>query len=133
MSRGPEAAFWREVRTHWPGHAVRVEAGAGEVSVGTPDCVLSIGMKGGWIELKVWPDNVSAEQLAWHIDADQRGAYARVLVKMPGSYVWLGMAQEYDAVVSGKSPKILSRDMVHLQEALDRVRCDLIGQGKGRR
>jgi len=122
MSRGPEAAFWKRVRSAWSGHAVRVEASDGEADVGTPDCVLSAGYRGGWIELKVWPDNVSREQLVWHIDAVERGAYAMVLSDVGGGRAWLGDAEEYySLVLRGKRPR-----GVVLQRALDVVRCALI-------
>ena len=88
------------MRETWRGHAVRVEASDGEVPVGTPDCVLSYRGAGGWIELKVWPDNVSPEQKAWHVDAIERGAYAMVLSELPSGKVWLGPAEEYHGIVN---------------------------------
>lgn len=123
MARGPEGAFWKRVRDAWPGHSVRIEASWGEVSVGTPDTILSIGYRGGFIELKVWPDNVSEQQLAWHREAHERGAYARVLSRIGKDKVWLGYAWEYDKLHRMKRrPK-----GVHLQAGLDMVRCELIG------
>lgn len=155
MSRGPESAFWKKVREVWPGHAQRVEASHGEAQEGTPDTVLSVGGRGGWVELKVWPDNVSREQLVWHVDAIERGAYAMVLSELPkrGQYdrsvkVWLGNAEEYHGIVnqvtrnieaerirpSGKSVVFPRRrfvpEGVDLQAALNVIRCALIGKRK---
>lgn len=102
MSRGPEAAFWKRVRAAWCGHAVRIEASDSEVDPGTPDCVLSIGWRGGFIELKVWSDDVSPVQLAWHVDAISRGAYAMVLSELPDGSVWLGSAENYFELTEAK-------------------------------
>lgn len=126
MARGPEGTFWRRVRDAWPGHSARVEAGMGEADPGTPDTVLSVGGKGGWVELKVWPDNVSELQLAWHIDALERGAYARVLSQLPDGKVCLLIAEDYDRLVTRKR---VPRGC-HLQDAIDRIRCDLIGKAR---
>ena len=126
MARGPEGRFWRKVRAAWPGHAQRVEASHGDSEPGTPDVVLSIGFRGGWVELKVWPDNVSVKQLAWHTDATDRGAYCVVLSRISPREVWLGSAERYDSLVRcGKRPK-----GVHLQAALNGIRCALISSPK---
>lgn len=122
MARGPEGRFWKKVRGGWIGHSQRVEAGNGESEAGTPDAVLSVGGKGGWVELKVWPDNVSAKQLAWHVDAQDRGAYVVVLSQLPDGKAWVGCAQAYDDYVQRKC---VPRGC-HLQAALDCIRCSLI-------
>lgn len=118
MSRGPEGDFWKEVRAAWPGHAIRIEASDGEVEPGTPDTILSIDHRGGFIELKVWPDDVSAVQLAWHADALDRGAYAMVLSKCKRG-VWLGRAEDYHAMVL--LGVVRSRELVSLHKALNVV------------
>ena len=137
MARGPEAAFWKKVRRAWRGHAIRIEASWGEVEVGTPDTILSVGGKGGYVELKVWPDNVSGEQLTWHIDAIERGAYAMVLSELPSGNVWLGPAEEYHPLVRGylgkislgwKAARISRPNGVSLQAALNVIDCALIGR-----
>lgn len=128
MARGPEGAFWRRVREAWPGHALRIEASWGEVEVGTPDTILSVGGRGGFIELKVWPDNVSGQQLTWHEEAIREGAYAMVLSELPSSRVWLGPADEYFAIVSRQlRQKRLRPEGVLLHDALNVIRCALIG------
>lgn len=149
-ARGPEAAFWRRVRDAWAWHAVKIRAEDGEADTGTPDVVLSRGGRGGWVELKVWPDNVNPKQLAWHIDARQRGAYCVVLSEMPDGSVWLGSAEEYDRMVNnvvlarmirpkGKSVLMHGRsqgktyasrwlaECVDLQTALHLIGCALTG------
>ena len=135
MSRGPEAAFWKKVRRAWSGHSVRVEASDGEVDAGTPDTVLSVGYKGGFVELKVWPDNVSSIQLAWHQDAIERGAYCMVLSELPDGDVWLGNAEDYDALIRAcsfsRNAKLIAdktkRGKRSLHDALKVIRCALIG------
>lgn len=140
MARGPEGDFWKKVRDGWwPEHAIRIEASLGEVDPGTPDTVLSAGGRGGYVELKVWPDNVSAVQLAWHLDACDRGAYAMVLSELSDGSVWLGRADAYDSlvrriaqaeVVRPKGKSYLSRrgpEGIVLQAALKMIRCALIG------
>lgn len=109
------------MRGAWPGHALRIEASDGEVDSGTPDTVLSYRYRGGFVELKVWPDNVSTVQLAWHRDAIARGAYAMVLCELPDGRVWLGDAEEYYAFPrqSFRPPGVV------LQAALRVVRCAL--------
>jgi hypothetical protein len=105
MARGPEGDFWKKVRRMWWGHAVRIEASDGDVPAGTPDTVLSIGYRGGFIELKVWPDEASPKQIAWHIDAMTGGAYAMVLAELPDGSVWLGSAEHWNQwVVKGLAP-----------------------------
>lgn len=124
MARGPEGSFWKRVRGSWCGHSLRVEASNGDVEPGTPDTILSIGYAGGYVELKVWPDNVSAVQLAWHEEAHSLGAYCRVLSRIRGDRVWLGSAKAYSKLVaSGVRPA-----GIHLQAALDMIRCELIGR-----
>lgn len=126
MSRGPESRFWKKVRSAWPGHAVRIEASDGEVDPGTPDTVLSVAYRGGFVELKVWPDNVSSIQLAWHMDAIERGAYCMVLCELPSGKVWLGDAEEFERMMSIREVK-RPPEGVSLQSALDVIRCALTG------
>lgn len=148
MARGPEGEFWKRVRkAWWPSHAIRIEASLGEVEVGTPDTVLSCGGRGGYVELKVWPDNVSDVQLAWHIDALSRGAYAMVLSELPGpdGLVWLGRADDYHQsvidiivaeVIRPKGKAVGRRrgpEGVVLQAALKMIRSALIGSTEGRK
>lgn len=125
MARGPEGAFWKRVRKAWKWHSVRIEASDGEVEVGTPDTVLSAGGRGGFIELKVWPDNVSGEQLAWHVDALDRGAYAMVLAELHDGKVWLGRAEEWDRLLGEREVvRIVGMD---LHRALAMIESALIG------
>lgn len=140
MARGPENALWKRVRGSWRGHAVRVEASDGEVEEGTPDCVLSIGGRGGWIELKVWPDGVSPQQLAWHAEALARGAYAMVLAELPGGDVWLGRADDWDRLTAdtggGKWKgiriiRVRSPGPMVLHDALRVIESALIRAGSG--
>lgn len=125
MARGPEGDFWKKVRKAWPGHALRIEASDGEVPAGTPDTVLSVGFKGGYVELKVWPDDCSAQQIAWHADAMDRGAYAMVLGELPGGRVWLGPADLWTRFVQlGQVP-----NGKNLHSALRVIACALSGNG----
>lgn len=122
MSRGPEGSFWKTVRRAWaPAHSQRVEVGNGDADAGTPDVVLSYMFRGGWIELKVWPEPLRPMQLPWHQDAIQRGAYARVLCRLDKSTVWLGTAEMYARCVRLRiKPK-----GVGLQIALGEIRSAL--------
>ncbi len=121
--RGPESRFWSKVRKAWPGHAQRVEASHGDADAGTPDAVLSYGNRGGWIETKVWPEELRKMQLPWHIDAIQRGAYARVLCDLGKGEVWLGLAYDYQwHLDQRKKPRGYS-----LQAAITMIRCGLTG------
>lgn len=95
MARVRESTFWKRVRRAWPGHALRIEASHGEVEVGTPDVVLSIGGHGGYVELKVWPEPLQPMQLPWHLDALSRGASCWVLCDL-GDEVLLESAAQYD-------------------------------------
>lgn len=129
MSRGPEQKFWTRVRDMWKGHAVRVEASIGGCDPGTPDSVLSVGGRGGWIETKVWPQPLEDTQLPWHMDAIQRGAYAMVLCEMPDRRVWIGSAEEYNAMIQCHLQGFRIRpEGVVLQVALKMIECALIGQ-----
>lgn len=101
-----EVNFWSRIRKQWPGHWMRIEASNGGVDPGTPDSMLSYCGRGKLVELKVWPEPVSAVQLAWHIDATQRGADPEVWSLLPDGTVWCGGAEAYDAMTaSGRRPK----------------------------
>lgn len=100
--RGPESRLWRKVKKAWEGHAVRVEASNGEAPPGTPDCVLSIGGKGGWVELKVWPEPISRIQVAWQCDARLKGACALVFCQVKRDLYWVGYAEDYEGYVNLK-------------------------------
>ena len=110
---------------------MRIEASDGEVDPGTPDTVLSIAYRGGFVELKVWPDNLSGVQKAWHEDAVQRGAYCMVLCELPSGRVWLGPAEDYTAFFamhhSDDHRRKYPPEGVSLQSALDVIRCALTG------
>jgi hypothetical protein len=93
-----EARLWRKFMLEWPGHGVRIEASAGGCDPGTPDANISCAQHGMWLELKVWPTPVSPIQLAWHLDADQRGARALVLCWVTEDEYWVGSATRYDAM-----------------------------------
>jgi hypothetical protein len=126
VSRGPEAAFWKRVRREWKGHAVRIEASDGVVDPGTPDTNLSINYRGGWVELKVWPDTLSPEQQAWHEDAIERGAYVMVLCEFSDGSVWIGDYEEYTIRVHDHAARRTKpRDRISLQAALDMIACAL--------
>jgi len=123
MARGPEGDFWKRVRKAWPGHSVRIEASDGEVESGTPDVVLSVGFRGGFIELKVWPDDCSPQQIAWHQNAHDLGAYAMVLGELGDGKVWLGPAQEWNDY----RHELNVPEGVDLHAALDVIACALTG------
>jgi hypothetical protein len=129
MARGPEGEFWKRVRRGWKGHSVRIEASDGEVEEGTPDTVLSVGGHGGFVELKVWPDNVSPQQLAWHMDALDRGAYAMVLAELPDGTVWLGRADDWDRLTREQAGfriiRVSSPGPMLLHDALNVIACAL--------
>lgn len=91
-----EKKMWDRIRAIWPGHAVRVEASEGGVDPGFPDSILSVGGRGAFVELKVWPEELRETQLPWHIDAIQRGATAEVWAWIEqDDEVWCGTAEEY--------------------------------------
>lgn len=120
-----EAQFWKNVRRAWPGHAVRIEASRGDAEEGTPDCVLSIGGRGLWIELKVWPEKLRPAQLAWHLDGIARGAGAWVLCSFGKRGVWFGRAPQYELLCQvGRRPEKLG----HLQAVLEGIVCRLISR-----
>ncbi len=125
--RGPEGDFWRKVRRAWPGHSVRIEASDGEVETGTPDCVLSLGFRGGFIELKVWPDVCSPVQLAWHREAISRGAYVMVLADMKDRSVWLGPGEDWNEFVGRDGAIQLGMHLSGLREALSVIAFALTG------
>jgi len=102
---GPEKRFWKRVRLEWRGHACRVEASLGGCDPGTPDTSLGWAGKNMWVELKVWPDPLSAEQIVWHTDCTQRGGGARVLCELPNGNVWLtGYSIYMNAVRASSRP-----------------------------
>jgi hypothetical protein len=119
----PEQRFWAQVRMAWPGHAARIEAGAGGCDPGTPDCVLSVDGRGGWVELKVWPQPLEESQLPWHIDAMARGAYAVVLCWLGRDEVWVGRAEDYEYYQDRH--KVERPPGVSLQEGLAVISCAL--------
>lgn len=137
MARGPEGDFWKAVRKAWVArgwHAVRVEASCGGCDPGTPDTVFGCHGRNGWVELKVWPDPLSAIQQAWHEEALEGGSYAMVLCQLRGG-VWLGRWDEYMSHFSvtwplaSKEPKVsvvkLPPDPMHLHEALSMIESAL--------
>jgi len=117
----PEQRLWKKVREEWPGHACRVESNQGEAEPGTPDCVLSVGHRGGWIELKVWPRSLEPSQLPWHIDAINRGAYAMVLCQVERGSYWVGSAEDYDRLIASR----VRPEGTSLQAVLNVVVCAL--------
>lgn len=100
MARKPEQKLRDLVRDTWPGHVAWVEASVGDAGAGTPDAVLSVEGRGIWVEFKVWPGEVSSIQLAWHADAERRGAGCCVLAQM-GDYYWVGSAAAYQRIQDG--------------------------------
>jgi len=131
----PEQGFWKRVRSEWKGHAARIEASIGGCDPGTPDSILSINGRGGYVETKVWPQELEPSQLPWHMDAMRRGAYAVVLCELPDGKVWLGTAEDYAEFFGanrGRTFPYRRPDGVSLQSALNVVACALTGT-KGRR
>jgi hypothetical protein len=138
MSRGLENRFWARVRDMWTidssgGHAVRIEASIGGCDPGTPDCVLSCGARGGWVELKVWPEALQPSQLPWHLDAIAHGAYAMVMCELPDRKVWIGSAEDYEMLLQEplRPDRPTTRrcpEGVDLHRALNMIRCALIGR-----
>lgn len=123
-----EKRMWKAILKRWRGHAVRVEASEGGVDPGFPDGILSVGGRGGFIELKVWPEELRPTQLPWHLDAIQRGAYARVLCCVGHGAYWLGTAEEYQELLDrGERPNGDS-----LQAGLAMVVCALSGSREPR-
>lgn len=119
-----EELLWKRIRKRWRGHAVRVEASLGGVDPGTPDSNLSVDGKGGWVELKVWPTPLNEVQKAWHLDAEDRGAYCVVLCWTGNDKVWVGRGEIYTRYV-GKGTR---PEGVSLQAALDGIESALIGK-----
>ncbi len=96
-----ESDVWGKVRASWDGPCWRVEASCGGVDPGTPDALLWVrGMGGRWVELKVWPTEVSAIQVAWHVDCLQRGGMAWVLCEVGRGRYWIGSAEAYAGLVA---------------------------------
>lgn len=115
-----EADVWKKIRAAWPGHCVRVEASIGGVDPGTPDSNLGIAGRGLWVELKVWPTPLSAEQIAWHADCAQRDGGAEVWCWVGRDSIWCGDAATYELMTrrcEGRKPP----NGMPLQAALDRL------------
>lgn len=104
-----EADLWKKIRRVWPGHAMRIEASEGGCEPGTPDSILSVGGRGMFVELKVWPEELRPLQLPWHIDAVQRGAGAEVWCWVGEGRVWRGTAEEYQVHLDQKRKPTGSR------------------------
>lgn len=117
-----EAKVWKRILRRWKGHAVRVEASMGGVDPGTPDGLLTPrGWGGVWVELKVWPTEVSPIQYAWHVDCDQRGGLCCVLVQVGKDSFWVGKAEEYDGMTERPAGE-------SLQAVLDVIRLAATGR-----
>lgn len=110
-----EKGFWKKISREWPGHGIRVEASLGGVDPGTPDCNLSVNGHGAWVELKVWPTEITQIQVAWHVDAVDRGATVEVWCWVGQNLVWVGDAETYENLVSiKKKPRGLSlKDVIN--------------------
>lgn len=93
-----EKKLWGRIRAWWEGHAVRVEASAGGVDAGFPDGILSIGGRGAYVELKVWPEELRPMQLPWHLDCLDRGGGCEVWCWV-GDGIWCGRADEYAVLI----------------------------------
>lgn len=105
-----ESAMWRAIRKKWWGHGVRVEASMGDAESGTPDTNLSVHGRGGWIELKVWPEELRVSQIVWHADALSRGATVVVLAQVSRGRYWIGPWHEYEKL--DKRPQGMTLDQV---------------------
>lgn len=117
-----ESRFQSKVFARWRGmggHAARVDAALGGCDPGTPDSVLSIEGRGGWVEFKVWPRRLEPMQLPWHTEAVRSGAYAVVVCLVGPGRAWIGLAEDYARLTTRpKGP--------HLQVVLDMIRFALI-------
>jgi hypothetical protein len=98
-----EKQLWMKIRAAWPGHSMRIEASEGGVDPGTPDAHVSIGGRGMFIELKIWPEELRPLQLPWHIDAIQRGAGAEVWAQVPDGTIWAGTAEDYQCLLDNRA------------------------------
>ena len=115
-----EVDFWKKIRAAWPGHAMRIEASEGGVDPGTPDSHLSIGGRGAFVELKVWPEPLNPMQYAWHVDAVDKGAGAWVWCWVDYDCIWMGLGEDYaDYCETNSRPK--GKTLGHVIDRLSKI------------